>query len=260
MAWAAGDIAVPGDEDWLWIGLAAVDHVQVCQFSLFPGAPTALDPVFELYREPCAIFGGDCDGSDAILVASTDQPEFVPDASRFFWDPGIAYPVSLPGMYYLRIADRSGGSGPDHWYSALQYCAELGDGAVEDGLTDLDAAQPLTVTANEAMVAGFLDGAEIGAPDDPQDAFLFAPDTLYSPSTITVDTVGVGSRLDAVVSVYQKNGPGDYTLLDTIAGDDPTHSEDIPPGVPIVVAIASATGAQGPDQFYFLRIAPLFLD
>jgi hypothetical protein len=256
IAWAAGDLAVPGDEDWLWIGVGAIDDQQVCQFSLFPGAPTALDPVFELYREPCAIFGGDCTGADPVLVASTDDPWFHSDASRFFEDPGIAYPVSLAGMYYLRIADQAGGSGADHWYSAIQYCDQMGEAAIEDGRVDLDAAQLLTVTGSEARVAGFLDGAEIGAPDDPQDAFLFEADPPSGSSIVRVDTVDVGSHLHALVSVYQKNGPGDYALLDTIDGDDPEDFAVVPGNVPIVVAIESATGAAGPDQYYFLRIAP----
>ncbi|MEN0064211.1 MAG: hypothetical protein AAGA48_18820 [Myxococcota bacterium] len=268
LGWLPGRIGEAGDVDIIPLDL---QPFQYCQVSTFPhfslegwsSGLSALSPVWEIFYEDCDRYNPEtCTGETVTRVARTENPAILSnDVPSVFFDAGISLPVpSGSGQYYLRVTDANGQGSASHAYSLISDCTsafiERDD---ENGSADPRDAEDVGMddgtTVFTGTVAGFLDGSELDGPDV-LDSFRIdeGPQAGWT-MDVFVETSKAGSLLtDAVVTVYKDNGDKSITELASTTGDNPQLTFQLTDASDLFLTFASASGADGLDQFYVANI------
>ncbi len=266
--WLPGTIGAPGDVDVVQFEVLGD---RLCQFSSYPHlslegmspALSSLDHQWELWREDCDPFAGDCTGENVVRVASTTDPAIYSNSVRAItWDAGISYPVPGAGVYYLRITDASGGGSPLHAYQVWANCAFTDivhhDENGSDDVTEATRIPLEESTATEGLWFGDIAGTLFGGT---------TPDTIDSwnirdgvrpnaVATVFVETTTAGSSLsDAVVKIWRDNGDGTAAELASGTGSDPLIVEAVlTDSSNLFVTFESTSNIDATDAFYVARV------
>jgi hypothetical protein len=248
--WVAGAINEADDVDNFAYAWDSSDPGAI-EFSFWPGLPTDLDPVFELYN------------SAGELVASTDAYEINPAYVGLSWDVGIRFYVDTADTYVLQVRDANGGSGIGHYYGIFANAFGWNTDVVTvkdwtlEGLEVSPLLQYTDTTFQESdTTADFFYGYAVGRLEEGDSWDSFRIDGGIEEGKlleVDVGTMGVGSLLDAKVTVYDAIGTVVASSSDRPDySDDPLVSVTLPSGItaPLYVVIEAEGAERGMDSYY----------
>jgi hypothetical protein len=256
--WVAGAITDGADVDNFAYAWDSSDPGAI-EFSFWPGLPTELDPVFELYN------------SNGDLVASTDDAGIYPAYVGLSWDTGIRFYVDTADTYVLQVRDANGGSGADYYYGifANAFGWNTDVVTVKDWTLEGTEVSPIlqstaTTMTESTETADYFYGFAVGRLEDGDtwDSFRI-DDGVEAGKILDVDvaTMGVGSALDAKVTIYDAVG----TVIGASSDrpdypDDPHVTMTLPSGVlaPLYVVIEAEGAERGMDSYYEAGLAIYF--
>jgi hypothetical protein len=253
--WVAGEIDDDADVDNFAYEWDSTD-VGFIEFSFWPGLPTGLDPVFELYD------------SAGNLVASTDDPGIYPVTVGLTWDAGVRFTVDTPDTYVLQVRDGSGTSGIDHYYGIFANAMSWSLDVVTVKDWTLEGTEESPLLQNTALVfqessytADYFYGYAIGRLEEGDSWDAYRIDSgIEAGKTLEVDvaTMGLGSLLDAKVTVYDAAGAVLATSSDRPGyPDDPLVTVTLGSGAaaPVYVVLEAEGAERGAGAWYEAAIS-----
>lgn len=210
-----GDMDSVGDVDLYPMSWDTKDGSRVwCQYSVWPTWLPNLDPTFRLWDD------------SGNIVAENDEPMHSLDRYYHYdgWvmmpDQGVVFGMADETSYYLEVSDSAGNSGIGTFYPGIMECygwntevVTVEDIDIDNNTiilsTDLIMNAFTDETGALAYVAGGIDGMAV--PEDVLDSFRITAGTVGGSFDgkvldIVLHAQGIGSMLDAAITIYNSDG------------------------------------------------------